>query len=455
MAIPSRYRRAFDWRLSALDDEAKRRALAALRTLAQSEVVEVLEDYLELARKRRNNRFALTRLQLALLRELEGSEAAIKVYREEEEGHRSALANAKTERERQQADQALGLCDVKLLRQRLLSNCVRSIADGIAWRAFGYDRASLRTLSERATRQQVLAPGTNQEVLNWWNRFSAGDCVAILNCLTNYLAFGDVTVVRDDGGVELIEVKTSATKNTRLRRQKQAMRGVVELLSQGQGETDDNRPTEFVISDVHPETGLRDLLMMIGEAKRNGFAWRRLSNVVYVEVVASQTNEDGEKALALLDEKRAQALADWETRGDITVRGHTLDYLKFSPNLAPFSVFPFPSRICVELLLGMVVFGSILNVSAVGREFEHRGWRVTKWPKQFLEENKTLDEGFLAVAKEGWEVEIGPAWMTRMHIEMLRPQVVIKTLEQVLSMGRESIPRHPFIVLRDEAKMWD
>ncbi|MCI0627789.1 MAG: hypothetical protein L0387_40090 [Acidobacteria bacterium] len=455
MSGANRYRRAFDWRLSTVDDDAKRRALATIRTLAQPEVVEVLEDYLELSRKRRENRLALARLQLALLRELEGSELTCKVYREEERNHQARLASAQAEAESAQVKQLLDLTGIKLLHQGLLSNCVRTIGDGIAWRAFNYDRAALRTLSERPTKQQVLAQGTDQEIVEWWNRTSSWDCVAILNMLTNYLAIGDVTMVRDDGGIEIIEVKSSGTKNRRLRRQKEAMREVVELLSQGQGETDGGRPTEFLVCDVYPENGLKEVLPLIQEAKRTGFAWRRLSNSLYVEVVAPQAVQDGEKVLGFLNERRSQTLADWEARDDVTVGGQTLDYLKFSPNIAPFTVFPFPSRICVELLLGVVVFGSILNASAVAREFEHRGWRVTKSPKEFLEQNKTLDHGFLAVAKEGWEVEVGPAWMNRMHFETLRPQVVIQTLDQVLKMGHGKIPRHPFVVLSDEAKMWD
>lgn len=455
MTGPSRYKRAFNWKLSTTQAETRRGVAATFRTLSNSEVTEVLEDYLELTRKRRNNRWALTRLQFNLLNELRDNEAAGKFHRQEEDRCQKALDVAPTHAEHEQVDQDLGDVRNRKIYGDLLGNCLRAIADGIAWRAFGYDRAALRALSERQTRQQVLVEGMPQEIEDWWRRSASGDSIVILNALTNWLAHGDVTVVCDDGSAEIIEVKSGGVENSRLRRQKEAMRGVVELLSRGVGEADGGRRTEIFVSDAYPDNGLKSLLELLEEAKREGFAWRRLSNFLYFDCLAPWQLENVQQAATLLDEKLSQGTADWRASDDVVVPRQSLDYLGFSPNVAPYSVFPFPSRVCVEILLGQLLIRSVLNVSAVAREFERRGWRVTKSPKEYLAANKTFDTGFIAVAKAGREIEVGPAWMDRMQLETLRPQVVIKTLDQMLTVGLESKVFHPFIVLKDEAAMWD
>jgi hypothetical protein len=47
------------------------------------------------------------------------------------------------------------------------------------------------------------------EMTEWSNAFDRGKGLAIFNAITNWLAFGDVTIVKDDGSVELVEVKSS------------------------------------------------------------------------------------------------------------------------------------------------------------------------------------------------------------------------------------------------------
>src|ERR1700676_5329318 len=82
MEGPGRYRRAFDWRLNRDDLDDTATAASALAALFSSEMPEVLEDYLQTSRKRRNNRLALARLQAHLVDELITVEATIKHYRD-------------------------------------------------------------------------------------------------------------------------------------------------------------------------------------------------------------------------------------------------------------------------------------------------------------------------------------------------------------------------------------
>jgi hypothetical protein len=82
MEGPARYRRAFDWRINRADGHNNAAAAGGLTALFSSEMPEVLQDYLEISRKRRSNRLALARLQAHLIDELVSVETTVRHYRD-------------------------------------------------------------------------------------------------------------------------------------------------------------------------------------------------------------------------------------------------------------------------------------------------------------------------------------------------------------------------------------
>ena len=228
----------------------------------------------------------------------------------------------------------------------------------------------------------------------------SGKGVAILNSLTNWLTYGDITVAHDDGSVEVLEVKRSKTTSSRVVRQKQKMRELVTFLEKGRG-------------SLEGKTVLQ-----------------RLSNSVYVECVDFRVISKDEGRLS---EQRELLTRDW-ARGDDIHAGESLECLSFSPNLAPFSIFPFQPAICVDLLTGAKSYRVLLNVTAVAREFEYRGWEIKTTPKQVFEAGR-FGEDFMTVGKSGFRITLPPASFMRLHMELLRPQVLINQCELVRRAG--------------------
>jgi hypothetical protein len=200
----------------------------------------------------------------------------------------------------------------------------------------GYDSAVTRLMSERETKQHVTSEGTVQELREWSLHFERGTGIAILNALTNCLAVGDVTVVRDDGSVEIIEVKSSKTKSSRTIRQKQKMSEVVTLLDTGAGQNE-KRDVRIEIIPVTPETGLDQIEQVLDAAGENGWAWRKVSNCLYVE--AFDFRKVNDETIEKAEEAKDKVVGKWDQYGDFVVDMHSLDCLAFSPNCAPFSVF--------------------------------------------------------------------------------------------------------------------
>jgi hypothetical protein len=174
--IPNKYRRAFNWRISHATAESLHTETTATFRLATSDFPDILEDFLEISRKRMKNWTALSRLQLHMIEELLIQEAAVKHYKArlaELEGHVTP-ANADESRTRE-----IKHVKTELHFYRRYANAVRVIGDGIAWRALGYDRAVTRALSEHATKQTIAAEGTLQELHEWLGHFERGTGLAI------------------------------------------------------------------------------------------------------------------------------------------------------------------------------------------------------------------------------------------------------------------------------------
>ncbi len=446
---PGKYGRAFDWRLSAGSERLSNEAALGMSRLSSSDFPDILEDFLSLSRKRQNNPTALARLQIHMLEELLIQEAAVKYYREriqelesqsgpgDEDERQSEIKFAKAER----------------FLYRMYANAIRSIGDGIAWRAFGYDRAAMRLLGERETKQYLSSEGTVQELREWSYHFDRGSGLAILNALTNCLAIADVTVVRNDGSIEIVEVKSSKTKSSRTVRQKQAMREVVTLLGTGVGQTD-GRDIAIEILPITPETSLSRVEELLLTAEKNGWASRRISDWLYVEAFDFRSFiSPGDEIKDLQRKAREAALKEWTTRGDYIHDFSTLDVIGYSPNAAPFSVFPFRARVCVDLLIGAKFYVSFLNIAAVEREFTKRGWNLQKDFKTSVSEGSM--ESMLEVQKGPFHSTVTPADFMRMSIETLRPKTLIDALEAKYRQGPTAESGYVLALYRDEHKLWN
>jgi len=447
--IPNRYRRAFGWRVSTPQRQSESTVTNALIGLSASELPDTLEDFLDLTRRRRKNKAALSKIQLWMLQEIVFQEAVVRRCKKrlEELGMDSAA-------------EEVGSPEVVAIKRemfifRTYANAIRSIGDGLAWRAFGYDRAVLRLMCGQATKQQVVSEGLMGELPEWSIRFDSGDGVAILNSLTNCLAIGDVTVVRDDGSAEVVEVKSSNTKSRRKIRQKRGMSEVATLLSAGEGSTED-KDVKIEILPIKPEAGLDRLAILLSKAEENGWASAKISNCLYIECLDFEKFQDVESvslAIKEVEATREATIGDWERRHDLVIQRNSLDLMAFSPNCAPFSIFPFPSRICVDLMIGKKSYVGYLNVNAVAREFEHRGWRIAKTPEQLVREGN--DQAIIVVQKGALHVGVPPADFMRMHMEVLRPQTLISSCEAKLKEGPDGESGYLLTLYEGEPDLWD
>ena len=427
-----------------------------IHKLSHSHHLDLLEDFLSISRRRRSNGVILAKLQLWMLEEIINDENAIKGLKKlaDEKGLKRDRIQPPTDDDK--ATRVEAAINNGLQFHRAHANCIRQIGDAIAWRSFGYDRAVMRLLSQRSTKQQVIAAGTAYELQQWAQALDRRQGVPILNALTNVLAIGDITVVNPDGSGEIIEVKASKTKSRRLTRQKKQMGEVVKLLNFGRGEVE-NKEIMILRFDIQPENDLNPLLQLLDQAGTEGWSTGKPNPCCYVECINSVALRNSKQSILHFEESRNIEVAPWISRGDYVVSMSSLDVLAFTPNCAPFSIFPFPAKRCVELMTGTTAYMSYFNVSAFLRELENSGWKVRRSPNQIATgaDGISLADAIVEVEREGSRMTVSPGHVTRMQMEMLRPGVIVRQLDALQKLGPRNTPRWSFGLYDHEPEIWD
>ena len=449
MIEPGPYRRAFDWRVSKTAKESIPDTAAALVGLSSADYLDILEDYLSVTRKRQNNRMAMAKVQLHLVEELLIAQKAIKHYRQKLMELKAQAGGAQPTDEKMKAN--ISSVDRELFFHRAHANCFRAIGDSVAWRALKHDRAALRALSGNAVKQQILEQGTINELNQWSATFDTGQGLAILNALTNWLAIGDITVVKNDGEIEVVEVKSSNADS--MTKQKQRMRTVTDLLKTGKG-TLEGQEVEIVRFDIGIENDLPILFGLLEEAGRSGWAGGRINNCCHIEAFDFRVMGSAEEVWKRGVEQTQKEIASWTEHDDVVIRMDSLDILSFTPNCAPFSVFPFPDRLCVELLTGAKNYSCFLNLTELGREFERGGWQVEKWPQELMKDGADRDTPIFRLKRNGMHPYIPPAHVMRISMETIRPIVLIRTLDAAFKLGPGAMSPSALVVYEGEKDLW-
>jgi hypothetical protein len=451
---PGQYKRGFTWRLSNTQKEFLGAPSKALARLSRSDYSDLLVDFLTISRNRQRNWLSLMKLQLWMIEEIAYNEKGVKHYKGQLEKLEQQLASSTSPNEKAELAKGKEQLESEVFFHRLYANALRAIGDGIAWRAFDFDRAVMRSLSQRATNQTLLAEGTAQELRQWSKTFDGGSGLPILNAITNVLSLGDVTVVHDDGSGEIIEVKTGTTKSGRITRQKQQMRETVKLLKEGKGQLEDTT-IEILKLDIYPENNLATLYGQLEQASQSGWSGGKVDEYCYLECFdIRQLKGDTSQITERLAGIRKREIGDWESNNDFVLTTSSLDILSFTPNCAPFSVFPFPPTMCIGLLTGTLSYTSYYNLSALCRILQNLNWKVTKGPDQLTSENITRDASILDVEKDGFYSRMPPAELMRMQMELIRNAVFIGEMDMIKNMGPGAAPDAGFVVFTQENAIW-
>ncbi len=443
--------------IRARTEELKRRVEEAPRGgLIPSDWLSLIEDHLYISKRRRGEPLPLFMLQLNMLEHLLIHEDAVSKYKQELKSLSKKGGDDSPATEEDQM--ATAVVERELFIHRALRQALRDVADGIAWRALDYDRAMLHVIADRPGSAHVEGGGLEAELWEFAYAIQAGEGLSILNDLTNFLKLGDVSVVREDGSVEFVEVKAGGTKSGRIARQKKAMETTVTFLGEGEKEHESGKLTILEL-DVHPKSFVSHVHKIIERATKHGAAGERIGDHLVVTCVdyLSEAKLTEEKVKQVLGETEV-LIRSWEEAGDLVFPYCSPEKYSQVRWYAPFSIYPFCDLCRAKLMIGAVNIVAHVNFSAVFRYIESRGWKVVDHVQDVDLEGTPESElrklAFATASKGQLTSSLTPLEMGRLGYEFLRPKTLVDNLEALLEEGPPP-SEHILPSMTHERELWD
>ena len=274
-------------------------------------------------------------------------------------------------------------------RNKLIAVGYREIADGLAWRTLGHDRARLRILAEANTPGFISSPdgpkiGRAAEFHYAHNVMNNGAFV-LMHDVTNQFLVGDLSMVRKFGDIPyLAEIKknkliTPSTiskkidKSMKLSAQEDRLFQAQLLMEKDQIGSYDNpanvRRIKEPVSTFHD-----DVRQCIKDARSHGLGHAQPASYIDIEVVDFRKKDID---LSMITSREKPFSDDTET-----LFFSNYDYLAMKMNglvirgKAPYTVYPYSAEDRIDLMSGGLYLHVVLSITQLKDELARKGWKL-------------------------------------------------------------------------------
>lgn len=290
-----------------------------------------------------------------------------------------------------------------VLINRSCVRIIKTIADGLAWRAFRCHRPRLMIMSDNLSSGATNPSDPVFEVLKYRSGFF------IINDLTRWLRTGDVTYVGKDGSLVVEEFKDNGQSlknmgsilgrmskfNQPPSKQEERILIVQSALMSDELIVPDDAGKElvskakFLSLDFEIPSHLSKMRALIKIANKQGFSHALIEDGYYVEVHAYDTlykSNNFDDVFKDLKEDSKRNRPDWIDSEDAEI-----EYLsnydafldagdEFPRNITPPSILPFSINDRLRIMSGHLFIKVFVNVGALKKILELDGWSVEKGP---------------------------------------------------------------------------
>lgn len=421
---------------------------------------DVIEDYLYISRKRINNKLSMFKLQLNILMDMIDNVKSIDSYK-------SSLI--KLEKEKEQGliteddfNEGVKYVNTRINGFNIINMSLREIVDGIVWRYLKFNRPILYYLADK---QEIGPPRPDAGLIESLNQFTdiflSPNNFAILNDISNFLRVGDITKISEDGTIELIEVKSGKRKRgRRITRQKQRMSELVEFFNTGFSEYD-GQTFKINDSNIKKIHYFGNLLDSIKRARNKGYDSTLIGNYLIIEVVDLRKVSDIEIYEKYFQKKHESVKERWNHNRDILIQSLFIQKLRYSRNYIPYSIYPYDTDICTDIIMGRLMIKTIINYSEIFRSLRKAGWQIID--SVFLKSEKELKEldgkpikgiPFLTINKLNLTINVPAVFIGMLQFELLSFKTFVDIFEELYQQGPDIDYDASLINFTDDQRIW-
>lgn len=302
--------------------------------------------------------------------------------------------------------------DTQLLLHKHTLRVIHTIADGIAVRAFDYNRPVLRLMSEDRNNGHLVKDSQDYPAL-LKSLLSSFRGIRIVNDITRYLRIGDVTIITSPKNIWLYEaktnIKTGKTKlidlvhierNTiekgeqptkQLRKLHIAQRSIINkrisIPKDGLKPSDkyeEKLGIEILDLTFPVKSHLKTISTLLRKNRQTYFTSIELEPGYFVAILnldyIGKRVKDVDVKQVLSDFEDLHPEWTKETTGRVlrmsNLQTFTIEDGEFARNSMPYSVFPFAARDCLRLMTGDVYIGTFVDTEKLKERYEKAGWQV-------------------------------------------------------------------------------
>lgn len=399
---------------------------------------DIIELYLYMSRKFIDNKFAMFKLQMWIMMDLTNeSDAVVKCKKK--------LKEMEEQKEKGDLPEEQFEADSKGIRSEKITSelnikALREIIDGIAWRYLNYNRPILYILADKQPNDITLFDeGFQKSIYEFADLFLTPGDLVLLNDISNFLRMGDLTVIKGDGTIEFVEVKSSRQRRgARISRQKKRMKETVEFFNTGIRDYDGKN---LVIEDsnVKQKNYLKQLKDSVKRAKNKGQDAILIGNHLIIEVIDFSKAKDAKQTNKYLKSRHKADREKWADNKDFIFRTFFIERFEYARNYAPLPIYPFDDEVIADILMGKVWIKFLLNVHEVVRYLEKSGWELRRAFWDLSEEERravdTRDLELFTFRKESCNVPIPGPWLGKLCFEMLAPKAILDDMNALYDKG--------------------
>lgn len=259
----------------------------------------------------------------------------------------------------------------------------RCLGDALAWRVFGFERRNVIALCQNAS-PGVWAgkAGVPAELDVVEEAYRQDGQFAILHDMTNCLRIGDVTVFRNDGSRETIEVKSNPERSKSV--QQRRIKAANDALENAAPLPGKDRRARLFDLDVQFKTHLDLLALGTERAARKGIFAARVRGdraLLVADIYGCSAQGWTEVGFAERVQSKfssARRRAGLGPRQPSDVHATSLDSVSRDPQRVPFAAYPLHPVACARLIGDLAVFAVETSGPALAKSLGDAGFEA-RW----------------------------------------------------------------------------